>query len=72
MKASTGLFPADCISIIKTYVYIVSNPDTFLSMHTYSGAFQGELSASPPATQNGSYVLVGGESELDMIISLQN
>lgn len=68
MKASTGLFPADCISIIKTYVYIVSNPDTFLSMHAYSGAFQVELSASPPATQNGFYILGGGESELNMII----
>lgn len=68
MNASMDLFPADYISIINTYVYIVSNPDTFLSMHVYSGAFQVELSASPPATQNGSYVLVGGESELNMII----
>jgi len=72
VKASTRLFPADCISVLKTDVYIVSNPDTFLSMHTYSGAFQEELSTSPPATQNSSYIWVGGESELNMIISLQN
>lgn len=72
MKASTVIFPEDCIFIIKTYVYIVSNLDTVLSMHTYSGAFQVELSAGPPATQNSSYISVGGGSELNMIISLQN
>lgn len=64
MKASTVIFPEDCIFIIKTYVYIVSNPDTLLSMRTYSDAFQVELSAGPPATRNSSYVLVGGGSEL--------
>lgn len=72
IKASTVIFPEDCIFIIKTYVYIVSNPDTVLSMHVYSGAFEVELSAGPPATQNSSYILVGGGSELNMIISLQN
>lgn len=72
IKASTVIFPEDCTFIIKTYVYIVSNPDTVLSMHVYSGAFQVELSAGPPATQNSSYILVGGGSELNMIISLQN
>lgn len=72
MEESTGLYPVECNSTIKTSDYIVSNPDTFMSMQTYSGAFQVELSASPPATQNGSYILVGGESELNMIISLQN
>lgn len=50
MKESTGFFPVDFNSIIKTSVYIVSNPDTFLSMHVHSGALQVELLASPPAT----------------------
>lgn len=72
IKANTVIFPEDCIFITETYVYIVSNPDTILSMPAYSGAFQVELLAGPPATQNSSYVLVGGGSELNMIISLQN
>lgn len=50
IKASTVIFPEDCIFITKTYVYIVSNSDTVLSMHAYSGTFQVELSAGPPAT----------------------
>lgn len=50
MKESTGLFPVDFNSIIKTSVFIVSNPDTFLSMHMNSAALQVKLSSSPPAT----------------------
>lgn len=50
MKESTGLFSVDFNSIIKTSVYIVSNPDTFLSLHMNSGALQVKLSSSPPAT----------------------